>query len=59
MSETTGVTEKCQTNGCQAVPTYRVFWPGRPPLEMCFPCALGAKQIGQAMGAFIHTEPKP
>lgn len=48
--------EKCQSNDCDRPANTRVFWPGRPPMLTCIPCAARAQRIGDAMGSHIGVE---
>lgn len=48
---------KCCQEGCDDPATWRVFWPGKPPLGMCDPHKEKAQAITAAMGFAVHAEP--
>jgi hypothetical protein len=47
----------CVQPNCAVPPTWRVFWPGKPPALMCTPHKEKALGVGEAIGCPIHAEP--
>lgn len=47
----------CESADCEGLVTWRVMWPGRPPVLMCGPCKDKALATSAAMGFKLHAEP--
>lgn len=49
----------CSQFECEAVPLWRVFWPGQGPRLMCETHALKARAVAEAIGFYLHIEAIP
>lgn len=50
-------TMNCGQRDCAEPATDRMFWPGAEPKLVCAPHAQAARNIGAAIGCYIHIEP--
>jgi len=48
--------KRCEGAECNGTAVARVFWPGRPPLNMCQACVQKVRAVSHHLGAYVHIE---